>query len=548
MTQRSPSSLRRYDLAIRDRLTVASTAFGLPQVVPDRSAEECLRTLLGQEAIAAPMRAGICLLAATGRYPTEAQVAVLQPLLDDPHGDLAWGELLKALRVTPRRSLGRRLLPSTATLVDISRTSRATTTTGIPRVALGVAGIAQALDFQLIVWEDGVPGLVELSPDRAVTPSPATWFGGRRRRGLLLKMKKAYWSLMSQISLWPGGAGITRAARAIASPVARALFSRNGPGTAILMTRCRYVMPEVPHSATTSRLLAWIALGSEVHVAVAVHDLLPVNAPEFFAKDQRLEHIEFCRLIARSESVVVASPHLVAEVKGVALAFGSTIGPAASQTQASVREARCPSIEQVPYGIDVREWHVTPQAKRSNAEFLMIGSMEARKNHRLALLALGSLAGRGMPTTLHVVGARRPISAQTRDALRYARGQGVDVVEHAGADDGTLRGLMDNCVASMYLSWAEGFGLPVLESLAFGLPVIASDIPSNRDHATYGGVVLVAPDRPRAVADVIGRMLTSPDYLSSLREGIRVDALPYGFDEWANCLLGGDPAAHRLPA
>ncbi len=112
----------------------------------------------------------------------------------------------------------------------------------------------------------------------------------------------------------------------------------------------------------------------------------------------------------------------------------------------------------------------------------MIGSMDDRKNHALAFWALG-LMGRGMDrnlgiaSTLHVIGARRPTSDATRDALAFARANNVTVIEHHDASDTQVQEIRSTCLATLYLSWSEGFGLPILESLAQGIPVIASDIP-----------------------------------------------------------------------
>lgn len=528
----------RFDSPMRERIAVLARSSGWPPPEPGRSAVQLLRGLLADADIDTPLRAWACLLAATGSYPTQDDVDALRPLLELSRPDEAWDEVRRAVDSASRRALARRLTPSGPLVVDVTRTSRAVETTGIPRVALGLASIAQERQGQLLVWEDGVPGLVEMPRSGQIDFDPDLWSSARQRRRLLARAKTSYWWLLGRLSLLPGGTAITRTARALIAPLANALFSRGGPDEALLLTRCRYVMPEVPIPDSVSRLLPWIdathaGLGPGAagytrdtsHLATAVHDFLPISAAHFFAEDQRVGHIDFCRLVAASDSIVVASPHLVGEVHAMREIHG----------------ARRPAeVIRIPYGIDAHRWGLAPQQPSRHPEFLMIGSMEARKNHRLALLALGNLAIAGVPTTLHVVGGRRPVSALTIRALRFARDQGVEVVEHVGTPDSTVRGLMGNCVASMYLSWAEGYGLPVLESLALGLPVIASDIPPNRDHLAYGGVVLVQPDRPDELSALLGRMIRDPAYVESLRGEIRTAEIPFGFEAWASSLIGCD--------
>jgi glycosyltransferase involved in cell wall biosynthesis len=61
------------------------------------------------------------------------------------------------------------------------------------------------------------------------------------------------------------------------------------------------------------------------------------------------------------------------------------------------------------------------------------------------------------------------------------------------ADDGMARRYVENCRATIYVSAAEGFGLPPVESLWLGTPVIASDgIPSLEEYGSRG-ICLVQP-------------------------------------------------------
>ncbi|MCP4895818.1 MAG: glycosyltransferase family 4 protein [bacterium] len=83
--------------------------------------------------------------------------------------------------------------------------------------------------------------------------------------------------------------------------------------------------------------------------------------------------------------------------------------------------------------------------------------------------------------------------------------------------------VMRSCHLLLAPSWTqEGFGLPLLEALASGVPAIASDIPAFRDW-TDGGAKLVRWDDPEAFAAAAAQVLNSPSIWRSMRDdGLRV--------------------------
>lgn len=106
--------------------------------------------------------------------------------------------------------------------------------------------------------------------------------------------------------------------------------------------------------------------------------------------------------------------------------------------------------------------------------FLMVGTVEPRKNHLTALRAFSSLYERRRDVSLVIVGSpgwlSEPIVAEIEKssksmAVRYLR----------FVDDTWIPSLYAGSVALIAPSWYEGFGLPVLEAMACGAPVITSD-------------------------------------------------------------------------
>ncbi len=465
------------------------------------------------------------ILAATGSYASQDRQRELAAWISTGSLPDCTALLARWIRAAPARARQRRLEVPPAVVVDLTRTSRAVETTGIPRVARALAAEAVARGYVPIVWEGGAPGPVELGNEGSdvVFPDSAWGAAGVRRRGAAA-LKRSYWHAMRWLSMVRGGAQVVRLLRAVAAPLGDAINDRSGPTHAYLLANCHYVSPEVNRPDTVTRILAWREACDSVRLTVTLHDLLPLVEPRFFAPDQRVEHIDFMNLVAHADCVVVASDHLVEQVEGSCQLLGAQSTPA---------------VEVVPYGSDAASWIPKGAPEERRPAFLMVGSMELRKNHALALRALGLLSESGTPTTLHVVGSARPVHPDTVAALDYARRSGVEVIEHRGATDSHLAGIMDSCIASLYLSWAEGFGLPVVESLARGLPVIATDTPPHRAHQRYGGVVLTAVDRPTELADLLRKYIENASLRDDLRRSITRDSLPRGYVEWAERVFHG---------
>ena len=110
---------------------------------------------------------------------------------------------------------------------------------------------------------------------------------------------------------------------------------------------------------------------------------------------------------------------------------------------------------------------------------MTIGTIEARKNHLLLLHIWERLAARMGPNTpeLILVG-QRGWEADDVFALldRSPRLKG-HVRELGRCDDATMLATIDQARAVLLPSFIEGFGIPLVEALQRGTPVIASDLP-----------------------------------------------------------------------
>lgn len=178
----------------------------------------------------------------------------------------------------------------------------------------------------------------------------------------------------------------------------------------------------------------------------------------------------------------------------------------------------------VDIGVDPRRIHVTPNGLTrlpppveppiEGPFILAVGTLERRKGHDLLLRAFAAARLQG----LRLVFAG-PTAGRSEELQMLAGELGLRerLLILGRVDDAALAGLYRAATVFCMPSLGEGFGLPVLEALAAGLPVVASDLPAIRELA--GGVAeLVAPGDVDALAAGLRRMLDGDSLRRRCRE------------------------------
>lgn len=116
------------------------------------------------------------------------------------------------------------------------------------------------------------------------------------------------------------------------------------------------------------------------------------------------------------------------------------------------------------------------------------------------------------------------------------------LIEFPDPSDDDIALLFGGAKAFVFPSFAEGFGLPPLEAMASGVPVVCSDIPVFRE--VYGDAVRYAdPNLPESIAEGVRKVLSDPGLTSHLARAGRERAALYRRDRAVNAyldLLGGE--------
>jgi glycosyltransferase involved in cell wall biosynthesis len=178
---------------------------------------------------------------------------------------------------------------------------------------------------------------------------------------------------------------------------------------------------------------------------------------------------------------------------------------------------------------------------------LHIGTGGFYKNVPVTLATLSLLRQSGHDVVLVRVG-RKLVPAERAEHDRL--GLEGAVLDLGHVSERRLVELYNAADVLLFPSLAEGFGWPVLESMACGTPVVASDVPALRE--VGGSSILYAPaDSPRAHADAVGSLLASPERRSSAVEAVLARAGSFtwqrAFDAYA-ALYRDVAAAAATPA
>lgn len=168
-------------------------------------------------------------------------------------------------------------------------------------------------------------------------------------------------------------------------------------------------------------------------------------------------------------------------------------------------------IDVVPHGVD--EEFFALAARREPGDFLLCPSTtHPHKNHARLLRAFARLRESHPGLKLVLTGVKGFVH---EEVARLAESLGPSVELRGWVERGELLELFRTARAVVYPSTFEGFGMPVAEALAAGVPLACSDIEPLRTLAS-GVSELFDPTSEAAVAEAIGRALERPQQVSTV--------------------------------
>jgi glycosyltransferase involved in cell wall biosynthesis len=268
------------------------------------------------------------------------------------------------------------------------------------------------------------------------------------------------------------------------------------------------------HAFEHARYFRWLKRRADICCVFAIHDLLSVDYPEYFPP----RNLQLFR--RRLNTAFEYADAFITSTQTVRARLEKEIGRVRSRERPIHVQAFASPLEDVP--IDPPD--VRPPD--GNPYFIMIGTIEPRKNHLLVLHIWRELvvACQNAPKLL-LVGERGWENEQVMDILDRSVALRSHIVWISRATSKSLAGLLRGAHALLMPSYDEGYGLPLVEALSLGTPVIASDIPVFHE-VTQGWAKFISPtDGPGWHAEIL-RLSHEPDYYQVRREATQQFKMP----------------------
>jgi glycosyltransferase involved in cell wall biosynthesis len=266
------------------------------------------------------------------------------------------------------------------------------------------------------------------------------------------------------------------------------------------------------------RLLArWRGAGGLV--VAFVHDLIPITHPELARSGESAKHrVRVQSALSHGSGIIVNSQATLAELEAFA-------------ARASLRLP--PSL--VAHLGAPRLWRPDPRRPIQAPYFVVVGTIEARKNHWLLLqLWRRIVEARGTSAPkLVILGQRGWECEHVIDLLERCEAVRSSVIEKPGVPDQELATWVQHAEALLFPSLIEGYGLPLVEALAAGVPVVASDLPAFRELAGDAPLYVDPIDGPAWQAHVESLIDPSSSIAAELRGRAREFRPPTWRDHFA---------------
>ncbi len=201
-----------------------------------------------------------------------------------------------------------------------------------------------------------------------------------------------------------------------------------------------------------------------------IHDFIGVSCPEYYGTGYRAEAIKACN------GLLSLTPHIIAN---------SNFTKTCLDEYCSERNKQYRTATVAHVGVEENFINPGPVGKQAINDnyFLIVATIEPRKNHLMLLNIWRDMVNLGMEHIphLYIVGKRGWENENIVDMLNRCQQIQPYVHEVSDIKDEKLISLYKHARALLYPSFLEGWGMPIVEALTLGTPVVCSDIAAHRE-------------------------------------------------------------------
>lgn len=271
-----------------------------------------------------------------------------------------------------------------------------------------------------------------------------------------------------------------------------------GPGDVLFVSGCWYNMDMADYEAVRAQ-------GAEI--VVLLHDIMPVTLPHIHEYPWRWHFKNnLVRLLGCVSHFYTISWQTLNDLKAFAAIQGREVRGAVAYNGFSPA-AGAPDAS-----------GLTDAARAVLAErpWIMVGTVEPKKGHGEVVAAMEALWDAGYERPLVIIGRPGWHKEESAEAILTSRWLDKRLFWADAADDAALEAYYAGAHGYISASVQEGFGLPVLEAAARGLPVVVRDLPVFREILDEVGIYFT--DRDGLSAAI--RSLEDPVRLAAVRAAV----------------------------
>jgi glycosyltransferase involved in cell wall biosynthesis len=256
-------------------------------------------------------------------------------------------------------------------------------------------------------------------------------------------------------------------------------------------------------------------------LVVTVHDLAFERYPGLFPRPWRvLYRLGLRAAVKRADAILTPSRNTAEDVL--------------SRTKVDPRKLHVTPLAATLPQTDIDVGETLGRLKVRPPYVLFVGTIEPRKNLVRLVRAYRRVAAGGIPHALVLAG---PLGWHHESLMRELALEGPgEVVMTGGLTPEELDAVYRAADAFVYPSLYEGFGLPVVEAMARGVPAIASNT-SSVPEVTGDAALGVDPRSVREIATALERVCTEPELAERLAASGRVRSERFSWDETARLTL-----------
>jgi len=285
----------------------------------------------------------------------------------------------------------------------------------------------------------------------------------------------------------------------------------------LLPAACRRLGVDLLHCPKSA-----IPFRSPCSTVVTLHDLIPLRHPETEKFVNRCYwQLQIPIAARRSDFIITDSEHARQEIMAEYGVPADRIKAVMLGFDPAMLATRDPDV-----GLAIRGKYGLP-----DRYILYVGTIQPRKNIDTLIEAYSRLKQERQITPKLVIVGRKGWLYDQLFARISELGLASEILFTGFVPDAELPFIYDGALVFSYLSFFEGFGLPPLEAMACGVPVITSNTTSLPEVVGDAGCT-VAPTDTEGVVQALRMILDNPEIANSMRQKGRERARMFS---WEHC-------------